>query len=581
MHHKRNLWTTLKQLISYYKPYKGLFFADLACSLAAAAIGLILPLGAGYITDNVLTASPTPWQILRVGLALVLLVAAQAGCSYFMDYQGHAVGARMERDLRSQLFRHCEKLSFSFYDQHSVGDLMSRITNDSLSLAEFFHHVPEDVLVNLVRFTGAAVILWQIHWQLTLAILCFLPLMVAYTLFFNGKMAKALEQSREDMGRINAQAEDSLSAIRMVQSFGNEETEARKFDLRNQQFLKSRCASYKGEALCYDGMDAFGSLLPIVVVVLGGLAILKGSLQLGDLVVFLLYVGYFTQPLQILVNSLRLIQEGRTGFRRILEILTTQPEIADAPDAQDLPPVKGDIRFSGVTFRYGGGEEVFRNLNLSISAGEYVALVGASGVGKTTLCSLIPRFYDPEAGEITIDGVPIRQVTLQSLRRSVGIVQQEVALFTGSVAENIGYGKPGATLEEIRDAARRAGAEEFILKLPQGYDTDIGPRGVRLSGGQRQRLSIARAFLKDPPILILDEATSALDSQSERVVQQSLEDLAQHRTTLVIAHRLSTIQRAGRILVLDDHGICEEGTHQSLMAQGGVYAHLYQASFQA
>mgnify|MGYP006071110411 FL=1 len=578
MNHK---WNTLKTLLRFYRPYKGLFFADLGCSLIAAAIGLILPLGAGYITDNVLTASPTPWQILRVGLLLVLLVAIQAGCNYFMDYQGHAIGARMERDIRGRLFRHCEKLSFSFYDQHPVGDLMSRITNDSLSLAEFFHHVPEDVLVNVIRFTGAAVILWNIHWQLTLAILCFLPLMAGYTLYFNGKMAKALEQGRLDMGSINAQAEDSLSAIRMVQSFASEETEAEKFDRCNQQFLKSRCASYKGEALCYDGMDAFGNLLPIVVVVLGGLAILQGRLGLADLVVFLLYVGYFTQPLKILVNSLRLIQEGRTGFRRIMEILNTQPEITDIPGARELPRVKGDIRFSGVTFRYGSGDEVFRNLNLSIQAGEYVALVGASGVGKTTLCSLIPRFYDAESGEITIDGIPVNQVTLNSLRRNVGVVQQEVALFTGSVAENIGYGKPGASLEEIQDAARRAGAEEFILKLPQGYHTDIGPRGVRLSGGQRQRLSIARAFLKDPPILILDEATSALDSQSEQVVQRSLEDLAKHRTTLVIAHRLSTIQGAQRILVLDENGICEEGTHQSLMAQGGVYAKLYEASFQA
>ena len=578
MNHK---WNTLKTLLRFYRPYKGLFFADLGCSLIAAAIGLILPLGAGYITDNVLTASPTPWQILRVGLLLVLLVAIQAGCNYFMDYQGHAIGARMERDIRGRLFRHCEKLSFSFYDQHPVGDLMSRITNDSLSLVEFFHHVPEDVLVNVIRFTGAAVILWNIHWQLTLAILCLLPFMAGYTLYFNGKMAKALEQGRVDMGNINAQAEDSLSAIRMVQSFASEETEAEKFDRCNQQFLKSRCASYKGEALCYDGMDAFGNLLPIVVVVLGGLAILQGRLGLADLVVFLLYVGYFTQPLKILVNSLRLIQEGRTGFRRIMEILNTQPEITDIPGARELPRVKGDIRFSGVTFRYGSGDEVFRNLNLSIQAGEYVALVGASGVGKTTLCSLIPRFYDAESGEITIDGIPVNQVTLNSLRRNVGVVQQEVALFTGSVAENIGYGKPGASLEEIQDAARRAGAEEFILKLPQGYHTDIGPRGVRLSGGQRQRLSIARAFLKDPPILILDEATSALDSQSEQVVQRSLEDLAKHRTTLVIAHRLSTIQGAQRILVLDENGICEEGTHQSLMAQGGVYAKLYEASFQA
>ncbi len=573
---------TLKQILSFYKPYKGLFAADLLCSLIAAAIGLVLPLGAGYITDNVLTGdlSAAPGKILGVGALLLGLVLVQALCSYFMDYQGHAIGARMERDMRAQLFAHCQRLSFSYFDSHPIGDLMSRLTNDSLSLAEFFHHVPEDVLVNSIKFVGASLILWHIHWQMTLVILCFLPFMLVYTLYFNKKMAAALEQGREDMGEINAQAEDTLSAIRMVQSFGNEAVEAQKFHVRNEKFLESRKRGYKGEALCYGGMDAFSSLIPIAVVVVGGLSILQGSLALSELVVFLLYVSYFTQPIQSLVNTSRLIQEGRTGFARYMEILETQPEVADLPGAQDLPPVKGDIQFSHVTFRYGEGDAVFRDLNLTIRAGEYVALVGASGVGKTTLCSLIPRFYDVEAGEITVDGVPIRQATLRSLRGSVGLVQQDVALFTGSVTENIAYGRPGATFQQVREAARKAGAEEFIQKLPQGYDTDIGPRGVKLSGGQRQRLSIARAFLKDPPILILDEATSALDSQSELVVQRSLEDLARHRTTLVIAHRLSTIQGAQRIVVLDENGVCEEGTHQSLMAQGGVYAKLYAASFQ-
>lgn len=573
---------TLKQILSFYKPYKGLFAADLLCSLIAAAIGLVLPLGAGYITDNVLAGdlSAAPGKILGVGALLLGLVLVQALCSYFMDYQGHAIGARMERDMRAQLFAHCQRLSFSYFDSHPIGDLMSRLTNDSLSLAEFFHHVPEDVLVNSIKFVGASLILWHIHWQMTLVILCFLPFMLAYTLYFNKKMAAALEQGREDMGEINAQAEDTLSAIRMVQSFGNEAAEAQKFHVRNEKFLESRKRGYKGEALCYGGMDAFSSLIPIAVVVVGGLSILQGSLALSELVVFLLYVSYFTQPIQSLVNTSRLIQEGRTGFARYMEILETQPEVADLPGAQDLPPVKGDIRFSHVTFRYGEGDAVFRDLNLTIRAGEYVALVGASGVGKTTLCSLIPRFYDVEAGEITVDGVPIRQATLRSLRGRVGLVQQDVALFTGSVTENIAYGRPGATFQQVREAARKAGAEEFIQKLPQGYDTDIGPRGVKLSGGQRQRLSIARAFLKDPPILILDEATSALDSQSELVVQRSLEDLARHRTTLVIAHRLSTIQGAQRIVVLDENGVCEEGTHHSLMAQGGVYAKLYAASFQ-
>ena len=573
---------TFRQILSFYKPYKGLFAADLLCSLTAAAIGLVLPLGAGAITENVLTGDLTaaPGKILRIGGLLLGLVAVQALCSYFMDYQGHSIGAKMERDMRAQLFHHCQRLSFSYFDSHPIGDLMSRLTNDSLSLAEFFHHVPEDVLVNSIKFAGACLFHSTMAGQMTLVILCFLPFMLAYTLFFNKKMAAALQRGREDMGEINAQAEDTLSAIRMVQSFGNEGVEEEKFHRLNEKFLRSRRKSYQGEALCYGGMDAFASLIPIAVVVAGGFSILSGSLELSELVVFLLYVGYFTQPIQSLVNTSRLIQEGRTGLRRYMEILETQPEITDAPGAGELPAVKGDIQFSHVDFRYGEGDQVFQDLNLTIRAGEYVALVGASGVGKTTLCSLIPRFYDVDAGEITIDGTPIRSVTLRSLRRNVGLVQQDVALFTGSVTENIAYGKPGATFEEVQAAARRAGAEEFIRKLPQGYDTDIGPRGVKLSGGQRQRLSIARAFLKDPPILILDEATSALDSQSELVVQRSLEDLARHRTTLVIAHRLSTIQGAQRIVVLGENGVCEEGTHQSLMAQGGVYAKLYAASFQ-
>lgn len=568
----------LKKLLSFYKPYKGIFFADLLCSLIAAAIGLILPLGAGYITDNILSGdlSAAPERILKTGGLLLVLVLVQAWCSYFMDYQGHAMGARMERDMRAQLFRHCEKLSFSYYDEHPVGDLMSRITNDSLSLAEFFHHVPEDVLVNAIKFVGASVILWNIHWQMTLVILCFLPFMLAYTLYFNKKMAAALAQGREDMGEVNAQAEDSLSAIRMVQSFGNEGVEAQKFDRQNEKFLDSRKKSYRGEALCWGGMNAFSSLLPIAVVVFGGLAMVNGGFSLSNLVVFLLYVSYFTQPIQSLVNTSRLIQEGRTGFRRFMEILETKPEITDAPGARELPRVKGEIRFSHVGFRYGEGDAVFRDLNLTIQAGEYVALVGASGAGKTTLCSLIPRFYDVESGEISLDGIPVKSVTLHSLRENVGVVQQDVELFTGSVAENIAYGKPGASLEEIRAAAQKAGAEEFIEKLPQGYDTDIGPRGVKLSGGQQQRLSIARAFLKDPPILILDEATSALDNESERLVQESLEKLSEGRTTFTIAHRLTTIRNATIIWVLTENGIVEKGTHQELLELGGIYAHLYQ-----
>ena len=569
-----------KKLISFYRPYRLVFALDLLCSLCKAAITLVLPLGVRHITGTLLGSGrpDTLEQMLLTGAWMIALVILQALCSYYSDYQGHYLGAKIERDMRDEMFRHCEKLSFSYYDDHTVGDLMSRITNDSLALAEFFHHVPEDVVVNLIKFLGAAVILLWINPLIALVILAFLPFMTLYTLYFNKKMAAALELGRRRVSDVNAQVEDSLSGVRVVQSFGNEGVEQEKFARQNEGFCEARRQSYRGEALCWGGMEAFSSLIPIAVAIAGGVAILQGNMPLSDLVVFMMYVSSFTAPIQSLVNTSRLIQEGRTAFHRYTELLETKPQIQDAPDAKELPRVQGKVEFRDVIFRYQGGGTVLRHLNLTIQAGEYVALVGASGVGKTTLCSLLPRFYQPEEGEILLDGVPIQSVTLSSLRRNIGSVQQDVYLFTGTVAENIAYGRPGASLEEIQAAAKRAGAHQFIEKLPQGYHTDIGPHGVKLSGGQQQRLSIARVFLKDPPILIFDEATSALDNQSEQVVQRSLEELARHRTTLVIAHRLSTIQNAGRILVLDEQGICEEGTHQQLLAQGGVYASLYHGS---
>lgn len=569
-----------KKLLSFYRPYRGLLCADLLCAFGVSATGLLLPLAVRKITNEILPA-PAPGaarEILLTGLFMLVLLAVEIFCLYFMDYRGHSMGAMMERDMRGALFEHCQKLSFAYYDNHPVGDLMSRLTNDTLSLAEFFHHLPEDLLVNAVKLLGAAAVLFLIHWQTALILLCLLPPMVLYTLRCGKKMAAALEESRKNVGKINARAEESLSGVRTIQSFTGEAAEQRKFTALNEALLRSRKRGYRGEAVLWSGMDSFAVLLRIFAVVFGGISILSGSMSLGDLLVILLYIGYFTEPVISLVNTTRLIQEGRTGFARFLEIMETEPEIRDLPGAKDPEPVRGEITFSHVDFRYGQGEQVFRNLNLTIRAGEYVALVGASGMGKTTLCSLIPRFYEPQKGEILLDGVPLHRLTLKGLRQNVGVVQQDVYLFSGTVAENIAWGRPGASRQEIEAAAEKAGARGFIEKLPQGYDTEIGPHGVRLSGGQQQRLSIARVFLKDPPVLLLDEATSSLDNHSERVVQQSLDRLKDHRTTLVMAHRLSTVRNAERILVLDETGICQQGTHRELMEQGGVYAELYRTA---
>jgi len=568
-----------KQLILFYKPYCGIFAADLLCAVAKAAISLIIPLGVRYIANRLLgTGAGTVSQVMWMGLGLLALVAVKAFCDYFFDYQGHYLGAKIERDMRAQLFNHCQRLSFSYYDEHTVGDLMSRITNDTLSMAEFFHHVPEDLVVNTGLFLGAMVILLNIHWQTTLVMLAFLPFMVAYTMRFNKKMCTALESSRRSMAEINTQVEDSLSGIRVVQSFTGEDMEEEKFRRRNARFLEDRRRSYQGEAQLYTGMDVFAMVIPIAVVVFGGLAILNGGMNISDLLVFLLYIGYFTGPIQSLVNTSRLLQEGRTSFRRYRELMETQPQIVNVPAPVKMEEVSGRIEFSHVGFSYGQGEAVFHDLNLTIEAGEYVALVGASGVGKTTLCALIPRLYEPQSGQVLLDGIDVRDIPLDVLRKNIGVVQQDVYLFTGTVAENIAYGKPGASREEIMEAAKLSGAHDFIQGLPGGYDANIGPHGVKLSGGQQQRISIARVFLKDPPVLIFDEATSALDNHSEKLVQRSLEHLARRRTTLVIAHRLSTVQNAGRIVVLDENGICEQGTHDELIRSGGVYAGLYQAS---
>lgn len=567
-----------KKFLSYYKPYLGLFFTDMACAVIVAAITLLLPLCARYITKNVLEDNMPHAlnQIALMGAVMLALVGILTLCTMFIDFQGHMMGARMESDMRGELFEHLQKLSFSFYDEQRTGQLMTRISNDTFDLAELYHHWPEDIVVTVLTVFGAFIILLKINVALTLIVFLFLPVMAVYALYFNKKMNRALRSSKDRIGDINAQVEDTLAGIRVVKSFTNDEVEMRKFAYANRRFLDSRRDGYRSEANFSSGLIAFTQLMTIAVIIFGSAAIVRATLDLADLVTYLLFIGILIDPIQKLSNFIRLYQEGITGFNRFMEILEIAPDLQDAADAVDLTHVRGRIEFQKVSFKYKEDHNyVVKDLSLEIRAGEYVALVGSSGVGKTTLCSLIPRFYEVNAGRILLDGQDIRDVMLRSLRGNIGIVQQDVYLFAGTVADNISYGRLGASREEIIAAARQAHAHDFIMALPDGYDTDIGQRGVKLSGGQKQRLSIARVFLKNPPVIIFDEATSALDNESEKAVQDSLEKLAHHRTTLVIAHRLSTIRNAQRIVVLSDSGIAEQGTHAELIALNGVYANLY------
>ncbi|HEY7420305.1 MAG TPA: ABC transporter ATP-binding protein [Ktedonobacteraceae bacterium] len=566
-----------KKFLSYYKPYLGLFFADIACALIVSAVTLLLPLCARYITkileDN---ASGALNHIYLMGVIMLVLVGILILCTMFIDFQGHMMGARMESDMRSELFEHFQQLSFRFYDEQRTGQLMIRITEDTFAMSELYHHGPEDIVVTFLTVIGVFILLLKINVALTLIVFLFLPIMAVYALYFNKKMQKALLNSRQSIGDINAQVEDTLAGIRVVKSFTNEEVEKSKFAVANNRFLISRRDGYKSEAYFSGGLIGFAQLITVSVIVFGGIAIVHASLDLADLLTYLLCVSILTDPIQKLINFGRLYQEGITGFHRFMDMLEQVPDLQDTAEAVDLTQVRGKVEFQNVSFKYKEDlQHVLKNLSLEIQAGEYVALVGSSGAGKTTLCSLIPRFYDVNEGRILLDGWDIRDVTLRSLRSNVGIVQQDIYLFAGTVADNIRYGKRDASQQEIIDAAKKAHAHDFIMALPHGYDTDIGQRGVRLSGGQKQRLSIARVFIKNPPVIIFDEATSALDNESEKAVQDSLEKLANNRTTLVIAHRLSTIRKAQRIVVLSDTGIGEQGTHEELLALNGIYANLY------
>ena len=569
---------TFKKMLSYYKPYMGIFLADMLFATLSAAVALIIPLVVRYVTSTLIYE---PREVILqhtayIAAGLLVLLIVDCYSRFFIGNYGHVMGAKIEYNMREEVFDHLQKLSFSFYDDAKVGQLMSRVTNDLFDITELLHHGPENIILSLLKIIGAFVILVSINVQLALAAFVILPIMFVFALVLNRRMRRASRRNREKIAEINAQIEDNLAGIRVVKSFANEQEENRKFSVGNQGFLAAKKNSYHYMGTFQAGVGFFTTLIQVSVIITGCVLIANGRLDIPDLVTFLLYISVFTEPITTLVNFTEQFQNGYTGFERFRELMDIEPDIEDSPSAVPLENVRGDIHFDNVSFHYKeNAEDVLQHVSLDVPAGSYVALVGSSGAGKTTLCSLIPRFYDVSSGRITVDGHDIREVTLKSLRDNIGIVQQDVYLFAGTIYENILYGRPDATPEEVIQAAKNANAHDFIMAFPDGYDTDIGQRGIKLSGGQKQRLSIARVFLKNPPILIFDEATSALDNESERIVQESLERLAKNRTTFVIAHRLSTIQNAERILVLTEDGITESGTHAELLAQGGVYAHLY------
>ena len=568
----------LKKMISYYKPYKAVFFADMFFAILAAVVTLVIPLVVRYITATVVYMPQQELlrKIIMLAVFMLALVAVECYCNFFISDYGHVMGAKIEYDMRAEIFAHYQKLSFSFYDNQKVGQLMARITTDLFDISELMHHGPENIVISAIKIIGALVILLGISPALALAAFALVPVMICYAYFFNRRMKRAFRENRNKIADINSQIEDNLSGIRVVKSFANEDIERKKFKHGNDGFLDAKKDSYFYMGGYHAGLSAFTTMITIAVITVGAWLIAKGSVSVTDLVTFLLYINVFTEPVKTLIDFTEQFQNGYSGFERFMEIIDIAPDVEDEADAISMQEVSGAIAFENVSFRYEeNASRVLKHINLSVAAGEYVALVGASGAGKTTLCSLIPRFYDVSDGAIRIDGQDIRHYKLKSLRDHIGIVQQDVYLFAGTVYENIAYGRPDATREEVIEAAKNANAHTFIESLPNGYDTDIGQRGIKLSGGQKQRLSIARVFLKNPPILIFDEATSALDNESEKVVQDSLEKLAANRTTFVIAHRLTTIENARRILVLTEDGIEEEGNHQDLLAKNGIYASLY------
>ena len=579
---KKTKSDNLKRLIRYYGPYKGLFFSDMFFAVLGSVITLVIPLIVRYITSEVVSwAAPEALRtIVRLGIVMIALVLLNWGCNFFIGYYGHIMGAKIEHDMRNEIFTHYQKLSFSFFDDQKVGQLLSRVTSDLFDISELLHHGPEDLVISVIRLVGAMAILFSINPQLALVPLGLVIVLAVFAYFLNIRMKKAFTENRRRIADINAQIEDSLSGIRVVKSFGNEKVEIGKFREGNERFVASKKVSYRYMSIYNSGMTAISLLITVVSLIGGGMLMTRGDLTAPDLVAFLVYINNFTDPVKRLVSFTEQFQNGYTGYERFREIMRISPQIQDAPDAVVRRTMEGQVDFDDVSFHYESDPSpVLSHVNLHVKPGEYVALVGASGAGKTTLCSLIPRFYDATEGAVSVDGIDVRKLRQKDLHANIGLVQQDVYLFAGTVMENIRYGMPDATDEDVIRAAKAANAHDFIMQLADGYDTDIGQRGVKLSGGQKQRLSIARVFLKNPPILIFDEATSALDNESERVVQHSLEVLAKDRTTFVIAHRLSTIRNAQRILVLTEDGVAEEGTHEELLAKGGAYAELYGAQF--
>ena len=572
---------TLKKFIKYYKPYKAVFFIDLLCATIISAIDLAFPQLLRTLTKTLFAGAPGKIISAMIPITIGLLVAyiIQTACRYYVTYAGHMMGARMERDMRKELFDQYEKLSFSYYDQNNSGQMMSKLVSDLFDISELAHHGPENLFISLIKIIGSFIFLFMINRMLAVPMLILVVFMLVFSYGQNKKMQETFMDNRRKIGDINSSLQDTLAGIRVVQSFANERIEQEKFNRSNENFLISKDANYRCMGSFMSGNAFFQGMMYLVTMVFGGFLIAHGRMEASDLAMYALYIGIFISPIQILVELTEMMQKGLSGFRRFLEVVETEPDIVDAADAKPLKNVKGNVCYEDVSFHYSDDDTpVLSHVSFEIPAGKSIALVGPSGSGKTTICSLLPRFYDVTEGRVTIDGNDVRKLTLESLRSQIGLVSQDVYLFGGSIKDNIAYGKPDATMDEIVDAAKKANIHDFIMELPDKYDTFVGERGTRLSGGQKQRISIARVFLKNPPVLILDEATSALDNESERFIQKSLEELAKDRTTITIAHRLSTIRNADEILVVADCGIAERGTHEELLALDGIYARYYDMS---